>query len=190
MKVRFVIPIIVAGVLAPALAHAAEGGESKGTWGALFFYVVNFGLFVAILWRYAIPAIRKFFRDRATGIRETLSKADAAFREAEDLANSAAERAAKLEAEKNKIATDLADETVYQIGRIYDSAQEGAARIKRDNQLTIAALRENAARRVRHALAQAAGHFALEVVSRNFVPDDQARLLDRFVERLHDEAVR
>ena len=71
------------------------------------------------------PAARNFFRDRATGIRATLAKADAAFREAEELANRAAERMAKLEAEKNQISSDLADETVYQIGPLRPRARGG-----------------------------------------------------------------
>jgi F-type H+-transporting ATPase subunit b len=191
MKARLTTLAITAAVLTPTLALAAEGGgEPTGTWGALFFYVVNFGLFVGIVWKYAFPAIRNFFRDRAIGIRDTLRKADSAFREAQELANRAAERNAKLEAEKSQIASDLADETVYQIGRIYDAAQEAVARVRHDHELTITAVRENAARRVRQALAQAAGQLAFELVARNFAAEDQARLLDGFVDRLRQEAAR
>lgn len=192
MKPRIAIAATLLGAaLTPSLALAAEGGgEERGTWTALVFYVINFALFAGILWKYALPAARKFFKDRATGIRETLLKADAAFRGAQELANRAAERMAKLEAEKSQIASDLADETVYQIGRIYDLAQESAARIKRDTELTAAAMRENANRRVREALARAAGKLARDLVANNFQPGDQSSLLQGFIEKLGEEAGR
>ena len=84
MKPRIAIAATLIGAaLTPALAFAAESrAEERGTWGALVFYIINFALFVGILWKYAVPAARNFFRDRATGIRATLAKADAAFREA------------------------------------------------------------------------------------------------------------
>jgi F-type H+-transporting ATPase subunit b len=192
MKSRIAIAAILIGAaLTPSLAWAAEdGAQGHGTWGALFFYIVNFLLFAGILWKYALPAARHFFKERATGIRATLAKADAAFRDAQALANRAAERMAKLEAEKSQIAADLADETVYQVGRIYDLAQESAARIKRDAEVSSAAMAENANRRVREALAHTAGKLARDLVAKNFQPGDQTRLLQSFVEKLGQEAVR
>lgn len=192
MKSRIAIAAALLGAaLTPTLAIAAEGGgEERGSWGALLFYVINFLLFAAILWKYALPAARNFFKERALGIRETTSKAETAFRGAQELANRAAERMARLEAEKNQIASDLADETVFQIGRIYDLAQEAAARIKRDAELGAAAMGENAQRRVREALAHAAGSLARELVANNFQSGDQTRLLQGFVEKLGEEAGR
>jgi F-type H+-transporting ATPase subunit b len=192
MKSRIAIAAVLLGAtLTPTLALAAEGAvEERGSWGALLFYVINFLLFAGILWKYALPAARNFFRERAVGIRETHAKAEAAFRGAQELANRAAERMARLEAEKNQIASDLADETVYQIGRIYDLAQEAAARIKRDAELGAAAMAENAQRRVSEALAHAAGGLARELVANNFQADDQTRLLRGFVEKLGEEALR
>jgi F-type H+-transporting ATPase subunit b len=192
MKSRIAIAAaLLVAALTPTLAIAAEGGgEERGSWGALLFYVINFLLFAAILWKYALPAARNFFRDRALGIRDTWSKAEAALRGAQELANRAAEQMARLEAEKNQIASDLADETVFQIGRIYDLAQEAAARIKRDAELGAAAMGENAQRRVREALAHAAGSLARELVANNFQPGDQTRLLQGFVEKLGEEAGR
>lgn len=189
MKRRIVIVASLATGLIPSVALAAEGGtESSGSWSALLFYIINFALFVFILAKYAVPMARDFFNQRATTIRDSLSKAEANFREAEALANRAAEQAAKLEAEKAKIASDLADETVYQVGRIYEIAQETAARIKHDTALSAAATRENGQRRMREALAASAGRLARQLVVREFKPADQDRLLDGFVVKLRDEA--
>ncbi len=192
MKSRAAIYGLIGAALTPSLAHAAErgGAGGGGTWGALVFYIINFSLFIAIIVKYLLPAGRRFFVDRAIAIRETVAKADRAFHEAQELANQAAEKLARLEAEKTQLASDLADETVYQIGRIYDLAQEAAARIRRDNVLTIAALRDNAARRVRATLAHAAAQLAFELVRREISAADQARLVGAFVARLGAEAAR
>lgn len=190
MKSRIGIAIFAGAVLCPSLAFAAEGSESAGSWFSLIFYVINFVIFLWILKRYAGPPISRFFGDRATGMRETMGRADTAFQEAQDLANRAAERIAKLEAEKVQISSDLADETVYLVGRIDDLAHETVARIKRDTEMTAAALHEAAQRRARESLAAGAGRLARELVERNFVPADQRRLLDSFLDRLREEAGR
>ena len=189
MQRRILIAASIGLALAPSAALAADGGaESSGSWGSLFLYVVNFAIFVFILVKYAIPMARDFFSQRAATIRDSLGKAEANYREAEELANRAAERTAKLESEKARIAADLSDETVYQVGRIYEMAQETAARLKRDTELSAAALREAGQRRMRESLAAAAGRLARETVVREFKPADQNRLLDSFVAKLRDEA--
>jgi F0F1-type ATP synthase membrane subunit b/b' len=177
-------------VLFPALAYAAEGGEEAGTWFPLIFYAINFAIFIWVLKHYAGAAIVGYFRDRSTTIRETITRAETSYHEAQERANRAAERMAKLEAEKTRIASDLADETVYQIGKLYDAAHETVARLKRDSEQTGRALQEAAQRHVRQALAHAAGHIARELLTRNFEAADQARLLDGLGERLSEEARR
>jgi F0F1-type ATP synthase membrane subunit b/b' len=187
MKSRIAILVVAAVSLYPVLAFAAEGAEEGGSWSALVFYVINFTLFIYVVKRFAGPLVTGFFRDRAAGIRDTMSRADAGFKQAQEMANRAAERMAQLEAEKAQIASDLADETVYQVGRIYDSAHEAVARTKRDTEMTSAALREAARRQVRVSLAEASGRLARELLQRNFQPADQDRLLGGFIERLREE---
>jgi F0F1-type ATP synthase membrane subunit b/b' len=189
MKSRIAI-LLAAAALCPSLAYAAEGAEPEGSWFSLIFYVINFVLFLWVVKYYGGARISGFFHDRAKTIRETISRAEKALKDAQDLANTAAERMAGLEAEKAKIASDLADETVYQIGRIYDIAQETVARIKRDSELTVAALRESGQRRLRETMAAAAGRIAREILARNFEPGDQRRLIEGFVDKLGEEARR
>ncbi|HTT76586.1 MAG TPA: ATP synthase F0 subunit B [Candidatus Binataceae bacterium] len=186
---RLFIIASLAAVFAPSAAFAAESSaEPAGSWMALLFYIINFAIFVFILARYALPMARDFFNQRATTIRDSLSKAESEYRQAEELANRAAERTAKLEDEKAQIASDLAEETAYQLRRISEMAQETAARIKRDTELSVAATREAGQRRMREALAAATGRLARQQIVREFRPSDQNRLLDRFVAKLRDEA--
>jgi F0F1-type ATP synthase membrane subunit b/b' len=187
MKSRIAILIVVAVALCPAVVFAAEGEEQSGSWFALIFYAINFAIFIYVVKRFAGPLVSGFFRDRAAGLREAMRRAEAGLQQAQQLAIRAAEQMANLEAEKAQIGSDLADETVYQVGRIYDLAQEAVARIKRDTEMTSAALRDAARRQVRVSLAEASGRLARGLLERDFQPADQDRLLGGFIERLQEE---
>jgi F-type H+-transporting ATPase subunit b len=187
------IVLIGAALLAPASGWCAEagGGEAEsGSWLSLLPYIINFALFVWLLMRFAAPMTRKFFGDRASGIRETFSRAETALKEAQDLANRAAERMSRLAAEKQQLRTDLDAETAYMANRIRELARETAARIVRDTRLTADAIGEAAQRQVRARLADATGRLARDLVAKNFTADDQTRLLRGFEERLAQEARR
>lgn len=185
--------LIGAALLAPASGWCAEagGGEAEGgSWLSLLPYIINFGLFVWLLMRFAAPMVRKFFGDRAGGIRETFSRAATALKEAQDLANRAAERMSRLAAEKQQLRADLDAETAYIANRIRELARETAARIVRDTKLTADAIAEAAQRQLRARLADATGRLARDLVASNFNDDDQTRLLRGFEERLAQEARR
>jgi F0F1-type ATP synthase membrane subunit b/b' len=190
---RSVILLTGAVLLVPVAAWCAEGGGEAaggGSWLSLLFYVVNFALFVWILVHYAGAPVRKFFADRANAINETTTRAAAALKEAQDLANRSAERMSRLGAEKKQLRADLDAETAYMANRIRELAREAALRIIRDTELTGEAITEAAQRRVRALLAQATGRRARELMVKSFTPEDQTRLLRGFEEKLAQEARR
>jgi F-type H+-transporting ATPase subunit b len=171
--------------LPPQIALAAtEAPEEHGSWLLLFFFAINFILFVFILGYFAGPLARKFFADRAATIRTGLSRAERAFAEAQDLANKAASRMAALEAELKKTAAEIEEETRFQLTRVADLAKSTAERIRHDAVLSTAALAEATKRRVRARLAESAANHARDLIGRDFQHDDQGRLIDGFMEQL------
>ena len=96
MKRKVAITAALGLLTCPGLAFCQEGGESGGSWLSLLFYVINFGTFVAIAGYFAAPAIRKFFSERATGIRETRKTLENDLQKAQDLGNRSAARHAHL----------------------------------------------------------------------------------------------
>lgn len=188
-EIRTAIGIFCAVAFYPTLAFCAEQTDGGGgSWFALLFYAINFAIFVWLLVRYLGPMVRRFFHERAGTIRETLATADAAFKEAHELANRAAERLAKLEAEKANLRAELDAETAYQVGRIKELGYEAAERVKRDAAMTSTALAGAAQRRIRERLAGEAGRLAHELIRRGLEAADQGRLLRGFTERLRQEA--
>ncbi len=187
-RYRFAIVSIVTALLCPALVFAADSPPDEGTWSALIFYAINFSLFIWIVKRVGGPQISEFFKTRATGIRENMSRADQAFKDAQGLAQRATDRLKSLEAEKTRIAAELTAETSFQVKQVDGLARETVARLARDASLSVAAAREAGERRLRESLAAAAGRIARDLVQRDFQPADQARLLELFVGKLGEES--
>jgi F-type H+-transporting ATPase subunit b len=179
--------LALAIALLPAPAMAAERAAESGSWVTLLLFVINFSIFIFVLARFAAPMAGKFFKDRSSQIRGTLSRATATFQEAQDLANRAAKLSAGLEAEKARLAKDFDDETAIQARAIVELARAGAERIARDAELTAAALADSAQRRVRNRLAAAATKIAHDLIVRDFNDADQTRLLAGFMDKLRHE---
>jgi F0F1-type ATP synthase membrane subunit b/b' len=191
MKKRMVSAAIIAVALFPGLALAAEeAAEDSGSWLIFLYFAINFTLFASILYYFAGPPVRKFFVDRATTIRGSLSRADTAYKAAQDLANQAAAKLASLEAELKHLADEIENETKFQVARIGEVAKAAQERIHRDTELSTAALSEAAQRRVRERLSESAATLARDVISRNFERADQGRLIDGFMDRLGEGATR
>lgn len=174
----------------PSAAAAAEKAEGHGSWLSFSFFAINFLLFVFVVVYFAGPPLRRFFADRAATIHSDLAKSVKAFQDAEALARAAAERIAALENEVAQLKRELAEETAFQLNRISELARSNADRIRRDTQVTAAALVDNAQRRVREKLAATAAQLARELIASHFQTADQSRLLAGFMNRLGLEAQR
>ncbi|HYA34963.1 MAG TPA: hypothetical protein VEF03_05055, partial [Candidatus Binataceae bacterium] len=149
-----------------------------------------FVLFAIILVKFAGPAIRSFFAERARSLRSDLGKLKSALQEAEDLANRAAARMARLEQDLAQLKDELDRETAYQAGRIRDLAKSTAERVRRDAEMTSGAIREAGRRHVRERLAESSASVARELIARSFEGRDQDRLIDGFMDKLGQEAAR
>ncbi len=181
----------LAAVLAPSAAMAAgEAAESQGSWLTLLFFAANFLVFAFILGRFATPQARKYFADRAVSIRTSLSRAEGALAEAQELASRAVARMATIEQDLAQLASELDAETAYQAGRMVESARAAAQRIAKDTELGAAAMADAAQRRVRQRLAATAAALARDLIGRHFEAHDQGRLVDGFMERLGREVQR
>ena len=163
-------------------AWAGEGeAAAAGSGLSLFFYAVNFLLFVWLLRRFLMPPAKLFFRQRADQVRESLERANADFAEAEQKAERARAAMAALEAEKARLAEAVQAQTAVLTQRLTRLARENAARIARDAEMTARAMEENARREVRRRLARGAAATAREMLVRQLGNEDRARLIGRFV---------
>jgi F0F1-type ATP synthase membrane subunit b/b' len=178
----------ITAALLPAIAHASGGGgEEHGSWLVLACFVFNFIIFVGVIRYFAAPIISSYFSDRSRQIRSTISRAESAFAEAQDLANKAAARAAGLDAEVAQLTKDIENETQFLVKKIADAAQAAVERLSADARLTSNALADAGQRRVREELAAVTAQLARDLIARSFDASDQARLVETFTERLEGE---
>jgi F0F1-type ATP synthase membrane subunit b/b' len=190
MRPTLLLAAAAAAAMVPVTAHAAEEAPPAGSWLLLGFFAFNFILFAGGVAYFAAPFVRKYFDDRAAGIRSGLDRAKGAFDEAERLASEALARIARLEEELRQLTEELEAETRHQVRQIAEAARIGGERIRRDTELTAAALADGARRQVRARLADTAAALARELIGRHFRADDQGRLISSFMERLGQEAGR
>lgn len=175
-------------IAAPSLAFAADETANPGSWLGTMFFAINFLLFVGILYYFAGPMLRTFFRDRAAGIRSQIDRLNSALQEAQDLANRAASRLARLDQEVVELKSEIENETTFIVNRIREGARMTAQRIRRDTELTSAAITDAAQRRVRERLAATAASLAFELIAKSFEASDQSRLIDNFMDKIRHEA--
>ncbi|HUA35003.1 MAG TPA: hypothetical protein VMA09_15450 [Candidatus Binataceae bacterium] len=189
MKKTIISVTAITAALLPAIARAAEeaGAEEHGSWLVLACFAVNFVIFVGIIQYFAAPFISKFFADRSTQIRGTISRAESAFAQAQDLANKAAARSANLDAEVVTLQKEIENETQFQVKKIADAAVAAVERLHTDVSLTSNALAEAGQRRVREELAAVTASLARDLIARSFDSSDQQRLVETFTERLEGE---
>jgi F0F1-type ATP synthase membrane subunit b/b' len=182
------IAAVVAIAAAPSIAFAAEAHEQEGTWLGLMFFAINFALFAALIIYFAVPMARTFFCDRATGIRSQLDRLNSAFQEAQDYAYRAAARMAQLEQERAHLKSEMESETAFIVNRIREGARTAAERVRRDTELTGAAIVDAAQRHVRERLASTAANLARDLIAKSFGASDQSRLIDNFMDKIRHEA--
>jgi len=190
MKRWIATTLISAAALFPSTAMAAQEAEGHGSWLGFLFFAINFLLFAFILVYFGGPPLRRFFSARASTIHSNLAKSAEAFEEAEALARAASERIAALEGEVAQLKRELEEETAFQLNRISELARSNGGRIRRDTELTAAALVDSAQRHVRENLAATAAQLARELIARHFQAAEQSHLLDGFMNRLGLEAQR
>jgi F0F1-type ATP synthase membrane subunit b/b' len=189
MKLKTILAATLGVGLSPTLAFCAEGGAAEGgSWLALLFYVINFAIFVYILARFAGPLAVKFFRERAIEIRNTINLSESGLRSATQTAQQAEAEVSGLEAEKTRMMTEMRAATARETARIRELGPRAAERIRHDGELTARSIAENGKRTVQAHLAATAARLARRLITENFEPADQSRLLREFLDTVSQES--
>jgi F-type H+-transporting ATPase subunit b len=189
MTVRYFVDTVGTTLLAASAAVADEEGHHAGAGhGAsvfdLFFPAINFAIFVWIIWRYAVPAIRAWVRDRHDQVVRALAEAAAAKAEAERLRREWQERIAQLDKTIEEMRRQLQADMARERDRILADAYKTAENIHRDAQRAAA----NEVRRVRQELQAELVRHALRLAEdgarQHWSAQDQQRALDAFLRQV------
>jgi len=168
-------------VAAELWASASGAEEHAASITQLVFPVINFLIFVYLLKRFALPAVRGYLGSRRAEISSALREAGAAKESAEAALRDYRSRLTTLDEEAQKIHEELRGEGERENRRLAREAEELASRIKADADFLAAQEVSSARRKLRAELARAAREAAGELVERHLTPADRGRLAEEFL---------
>jgi len=189
---RKVVGFATAGffLLLPVVLWAAEEGhgEHVPSISDLVFPVINFLLFVFILYRYVIPTVRDALRQRREKITLALEEAKRAKEEAERLRKDYELKLAGLAAEQEKIREQALEAAERERRRIVEEARQMAERVKSEVQQIAQREVEEARRTLRQEAANQAVRIATELVQSRLTQTDHRRFVQDLMTEVQNAA--
>lgn len=147
----------------------------------LLFPAINFAIYLVIVVRFVIPAMREFLRRRRADVVQAESEGSAALARAEqDLAAKKA-RLASLKTEAESLRQDLVAIATRQGERVVAQAEESGKRRVADAQLLAEQESRRALGEVRAELAREAANLAEQRIRTALTADDQRTFVQQFL---------
>jgi F-type H+-transporting ATPase subunit b len=183
--------------LLSSLAWAAgEGGGAHGGHegdGAqllvLAFSAINFLLFVLVLRRYALPAIRESLRRRRDTIVQALNEAKRAKEEAESLRREYQQKLAGLAAEQERLRAQALEAAEREKNRSLEEARRMAERIQTEARQIAQREIAESRRLLRQEIAEQAIRIATELIRTRLTAADQNRMIQELVREVNDAGI-
>ena len=171
---------------ASGIAIASEaGGHTASPLDASFLWgVFNFTLFVIILWKFALPAIRKFFAERSQNTRQFLKEAEEAKSAADARLKEYEGKLAALDKETEALRAQATEEGKAEKERLIQLAAKEAEAIKQQAKV----IAEQEIKRAKQELKKEAARLSLqraeELVKEAINDDDQIRLMKDYIKQI------
>ncbi len=188
---------VLSPVLLVTAVWAASGGEGDEHHGVtqdqllgLLFFAINFGLFVLVLRKFALPFVKESLHKRKETVVKALNEAKLAQAEAEQVRREYEEKLAGLEAEEQALRAQALESAQREKTRILEEAGRLAERARLEAQQIAEREVEQARRTLREDVAEQAVRIATELIRIQLRPADQSRLINDLIEKADDESSR
>lgn len=164
--------------------HAAGGSQQY----ALAFAAINFLLFIFLLRRYALPAVRESLIKRRAAIAQALNEGKKAKEEAEALRREYEQKLAGLAAEQEQLRQQTLADAEREKERILEEAGHMAERVRIEAQQVAQREVEEARRILREEVSAQAVRLATELVRSRLTTNDQRQLVQDLVQEVNKNA--
>ncbi|MBX6422676.1 F0F1 ATP synthase subunit B [Thermosulfurimonas sp. F29] len=171
------------GASAPHEA-AVHAGVTREQLTNFIWWLVNFLLLVAILYKFGKDPIVNMFRSRREAILNEYEDLMAKKREAEQRYAELQEKLKGLEAEAQRLLESFREQGEHEAQRIVEEARKNAERIKQQAELYIQQELARARAELQREVAELAVKMAEEILRKNITEEDQRRLFEEFVEKI------
>jgi len=170
-----------------AIAFAAEhgGGEHHGlNWMDFLFRIINFIIFIAIIYKFAGKGIAGFFRGRREQIETQLNDFSARREEAEKRLRGVEQSIANIEKERAQILADFRSQGEALKASIIAKAHEAAEKIKAQAEMTAAQERKAAQEKIRAEMAEMIVEAAEKILAEKLTADDHEKLISEYLTKV------
>lgn len=157
------------------------GGESFLSW---VFKIVNFGILVTLLVKFAGKPLKELFVNRSKAVREKVEEAERKMQEAQALKGEYEERLARLDDEIVEFKKTVTEKMEKERNKILREAEIQAARIKEQAALTYEQETREALTRIRAEIAKLTVDGAERQVKEKMSEEYHNRLVEDFIENL------
>ena len=145
---------------------------------------VNFGVMVAILYKFAAKPFKDFLRNRQASVKDKLNESERLLAEARNLKTSYERRLAQLDQEIETFRKTALEEAEKEKARILAEARVMADRIREQAQLAYDQEMSDAMAGVRAEIASRTLLAAEKNIKELFKEEDHSRMVDEFIEKL------
>jgi F-type H+-transporting ATPase subunit b len=145
------------------------------------FMLLNFGIFLLILYKTLLPAGQKMSAERHDQIKTALDEAAKLREQAQKKLSEYEARIKDVDAEVKKIVDDIRAGAEEDKKRILENAERQAKQMKHDAELRIAAEIEMARHTLAKEVAAAAATATEKLLKDKTTPDDQKKLVGDFI---------
>jgi F-type H+-transporting ATPase subunit b len=183
--------LIIITLCAPAgIACASqEGGHSGSTLWPFIFSVINFVLFLVVLYIFALPRIKSFFFERSEKIQQALKEAEEAKTLAENKLKEYEKKIALLSKEVEEIRKAVEKEGEIEKERIITAAEKEAEIIKWQAKIIAEQELKQAKAELRKELATLSLERAEKIVKEKINEDDHARLVKDYITQITSKVI-
>ncbi len=169
--------------LAEAWAAAATGADSHApSMTSLIFPVINFLIFVFLIYRFALPPARRYLVSRRDEILGAVRSANESKEKANSALRSYRDCLASADDESKTLLETLRAEGEREKAKILREAEELASKIRADADFVSQQEIKVARQQIREEIAQIAQGAAENAIRANLRAADQERLVEQFLQ--------
>jgi len=173
------------GIFATTQAWAAGGAEHHAPpITDVIFPALDFLIYAFIIFKYALPAVRGFLKNRREEVIATMTQASAKKAAAQALVDEYKTKLAAVDREVQSLQATLRDEGERDKAKLIGDATAMAAKIKEDARVLADQEVKMARQKIREEMAIQAEATARALLQRNLSVDDQNRLADEFIQSI------
>ncbi len=171
-------------VLIPLVVWASEGAHHEVSIKMEIFRIINFVIFLWLLYKFTGNYIKKQFIDRKQNIASAIEEAQKSREEAKRHLEEARGKIANLEREISHILEQAEKEKNEQIARIREETQRMVARLKEQAKVATELEVKKAKQELQQEAIELAVNMAENLLKEKITPEDQKNLFADYVSKV------